>query len=188
MEITLIRHTRVDTQPGLCYGQTDVPCSSSFEKEIQVVRKKIELPPRAIVFTSPLQRCKLMASALFASCKEDNRLKELDFGEWENRLWDDIDPSLLNAWMSDYIHTSPPNGETFIELYQRCVSFFNELIIQHEDHSHIFLVTHAGFIRASLCMALTLPLYKAFDFKVDHGSVTRLEKIQASWIINAINV
>lgn len=30
MQVTLVRHTRVDVPRGVCYGWSDVPCAPTF--------------------------------------------------------------------------------------------------------------------------------------------------------------
>ena len=92
MNITLIRHTEVSIEKGICYGQSDIELANSFEKEKIVIQNKLKPDVFDITYSSPLKRCKKLAKALFAD-KEivyDNRLMELNFGDWEGKHWDDI--------------------------------------------------------------------------------------------------
>ena len=56
MRIHLIRHTTPDIKKGLCYGQTDLDVTDTFEQEKEHVLSKL-LGEYDAVFTSPLQRC-----------------------------------------------------------------------------------------------------------------------------------
>lgn len=66
MNFFFVRHTSVDVPPGVCYGQTDVPLKSTFLKEAEVVKSKLEEIEAAecgfdSVYCSPLQRCRILA-------------------------------------------------------------------------------------------------------------------------------
>jgi alpha-ribazole phosphatase len=43
MDIYLIRHTSVDVPKGLCYGQSNVSLTKTFEEEAKVIQKKLPL-------------------------------------------------------------------------------------------------------------------------------------------------
>ncbi|WP_215223759.1 alpha-ribazole phosphatase [Echinicola shivajiensis] len=175
MEIFLIRHTRPAIEKGICYGQTDLPLASSFEKELTAVRKNI---PKNInfqsVFSSPLKRCKELAIGLFGNhIKEDQRLMELDFGDWEMKPWNEIPEKELNPWMSDFVHTSCPNGESYHELSARGIDFLNDL--NKLPAGPIAIVTHAGPIRAIHAYVNNIALKDSFDLKVDYGEIIKLQ-------------
>ena len=87
MEIYLVRHTKVAVPPGIVYGHTDVSLSDSFEEEAAVVRKKVEGICFDAVWSSPLSRCVRLANYCgFRNIQTDDRLKELNFGEWELKI------------------------------------------------------------------------------------------------------
>ena len=97
MKITLIRHTRVAVETGICYGWSDVGVAPSFETEASRVKENISNEQFDIVYSSPLSRCrKLAAFCGFHEPILDDRLKELNFGEWEMKKWDDLTTPVLN--------------------------------------------------------------------------------------------
>ena len=76
------------------------------------------------VYTSSLQRCVKLAQALnMVEAKQDNRLQELHFGDWELQAWDNIPRDIFDRWAHDYANIAPPNGETFSQLQQRGIHF-----------------------------------------------------------------
>lgn len=170
MEIYLIRHTQTNTQKGLCYGQTDVPLAESFLDETRDILKK--LPVEACVFSSPLTRCIRLARLINDDVILDNRLLEVNFGDWENVLFSDIEPEKLHDWTENFITLAPPNGENFTQLCQRVENFWNDLI--KLENERIVVVTHAGVIRALLAVILQLPPVNAFQFSVNLGSIHKL--------------
>lgn len=175
MEIYLVRHTETICEKGICYGQSDVTILEPFDEIFG--RIVSELPSEAVVFSSPLKRCAILAKHICENIKtisyqEDDRLKEMNFGDWELKKWDEIPPGELNPWMEDFVNIKVTNGESFTELHERVGHFFNEISTIKEP---IIIVAHAGIIRSILCHQTSLPLKDAFNSKVDFGEVIRIE-------------
>jgi alpha-ribazole phosphatase len=169
MEVYLIRHTTPKISKGICYGQTDLEVDeTSFEQELKFVSKNI---PNDIekYFSSPLKRCKQLAEKLNADYSIDERLMELNFGDWENKNWNEIDQSHLNLWMQDFVNVSPPNGENYKNLHWRTESFINEVL--ETNLQKIAIITHAGNIRSFLSFVLSLPLENSFRIRLDYATV-----------------
>ncbi|MEG1230080.1 MAG: histidine phosphatase family protein, partial [Flavobacterium sp.] len=86
MEIYLVRHTETVCEKGICYGQSDVDIAAPFEMIFENIVS--QLPSEALIFTSPLKRCVTLAKYIQAKTKaisyqEDERLMEMNFGDWE---------------------------------------------------------------------------------------------------------
>ncbi|TAF83948.1 MAG: alpha-ribazole phosphatase, partial [Sphingobacteriales bacterium] len=103
----------------------------------------------------------------------DDKIKELNFGNWELQAWNSINSKQLDAWMADFVNYKIPNGESFIELAHRCGLFW-ELIKQNCSHQNLFVITHAGVIRSVLANILQFPLHKSFDIQIDYASITKI--------------
>ena len=184
MEIHLIRHTAVQA-PGICYGHYDVPLANTFAAEVAQLRTKLPpLPYR--VFSSPAQRCVALAETVAAEITLDERLREMHFGAWENRLWNDLPPAETAPWMADYVTLAPPNGETFGAVQQRAAAFLTELTATTvEEPTLVF--THGGTIRALVCHCLEIPLRNAFQLQIEYASVTKLRLQHARWQLVSLN-
>jgi alpha-ribazole phosphatase len=175
LKLTLIRHTSLQIAPGVCYGQTDVDVSVNFMQEVLITQKKLSNMAIDAVFCSPLQRCVKLAEALkLSNVMQDDRLKELHFGDWEMQAWDDIPRDYFDEWAQNYAHMPPPNGETFNQLQTRGIAFINEILCQHHKQ-HVLIVTHGGMIRALLAYVLSMELKSLFRFNIDYGSLTQLD-------------
>lgn len=186
MKVTLIRHTSLAIPSGVCYGQTDVDVAASFPQEAAVIKQK--LPDNIdAAFSSPLQRCVKLASALaLENVNYDARLKELSFGDWEMQAWDDMPREYFDEWAQNYADMPPPSGETFRELQLRGISFINEQLVQYRDQ-HIVVVTHGGMIRALVAHVLNMQLKGLFRIDVDYGSLTQLAFGDAVPKVNYVN-
>ena len=175
MKLTLIRHTRLQIAPGICYGQSDIDVAATFAEEYQSTKAKLANTTFDALYSSPLQRCEKLARALnIGDTIIDHRLKELHFGDWELHAWDAIPRDFFDVWAQSYADTSPPNGETFSQLQMRGVDFLNE-ILNSQLMENVAVVTHGGMIRALLAHVLNMPLKGLFRFNIDYGSVTQLD-------------
>ena len=177
MEIYLVRHTKTVCEKGICYGQSDVALAEPFELIFENIIS--QLPSEAIIFSSPLQRCVILAKYIenkikTISYQEDERLMEMNFGDWEMKNWNDIPPEQLNPWMEDFVNIRAYNGESFVELHKRTGIFLSEQISKKADKP-IVIITHAGIIRSFLCHHTSLPLKDAFQNKADFGQVIKID-------------
>jgi alpha-ribazole phosphatase len=176
MYLYLVRHTQPDIAPGICYGQTDIALWPNNHAEFEAVHNKLAHLESARIFTSPLQRCRLLAEkfAHLGRITHDTRLMELDFGDWEMQPWDAIPGGVIEEWAEDHVLRAPPNGESFAALHQRCKAFLTEVSTNLQDEN-VIVFTHAGAIRAMLSELLSLPLHHAFKLQADYGSISLLK-------------
>ncbi|CAL2078405.1 Alpha-ribazole-5'-phosphate phosphatase [Tenacibaculum sp. 190524A02b] len=173
MEVILVRHTTPNITKGICYGQADIETADSFEQELLPILSEIPInEPTIAYFSSPLQRCSLLANRLSRNVIFDDRLKELNFGDWELKAWDAINDPLFNLWMNDFVNTPTKKGESYIDLYTRTVAFLNEL--KQSQHQKAVVVTHAGVIRSLWAHVNNIPLEKSFDLKLSYSAIVKL--------------
>ena len=168
LELHLVRHTSVDVAPGICYGQTDVPLSPTFEQEALEVMSQIKDTRYDGVYSSPLSRCTcLSAYCGYTDPILDDRLMEMNFGKWEGIHWDDnLDPR-LSSWFGNWIEERTTGGESFRDLCIRAALFIDDLL-KHKDQK-LLKFTHAGFIRATWVTLERVAPNQAFNQKVAYG-------------------
>jgi len=189
MELYLIRHTTPEVGMGVCYGQTDLDVADSFETELAKIREKVAHLDSPYIYSSPLQRCAKLASALAVELQvqHDHRLKELDFGDWEMLPWDQIPRGAIDVWAEEHVRQAPPNGESFHALHLRASEFLAEVSANRRGEQ-VVVVTHAGVIRALLAEALGLPLQNAFKLQLRYGSISHVSIDDITSRINFINL
>ncbi|TCO08047.1 alpha-ribazole phosphatase [Natronoflexus pectinivorans] len=180
MQLTLIRHIKTVAPEGLCYGQTDIELPAGYEKVHAKITEKLKDSKFDVIFSSPLQRCKLLAEAISKNRQPivfDDRLKELNFGEWEQKMWSDIESSAMaKLFFEDYINVAPPGGESFHEMVHRVKLFYDE--INREYHGQkILVVSHGGPIRIFIKLIRNIEIKEVFDTRVDYGQLFTLIKI-----------
>lgn len=175
MEIYLIRHTTPDIKKGTCYGQADLDTVHSFLDEAACIEKHLPLEID-IVFSSPLKRCRQLAEHLFPAhnIHFDDRIKEINCGEWELQLWDDLDQDLIREWRNDFVNVCIPGGESYQQLYNRAVQFFEQL---PSDKQRIAIVSHGGVMRSLLTYIEKVDLKDSFQvFSLRYGCVVKVQK------------
>jgi alpha-ribazole phosphatase len=169
MQIFVIRHTKVQVGNETCYGQTNVALADSFLEEVEAVKEKLPTDFDA-VYSSPLDRCKMLSTALkLKDIQNDKRLIEFNFGDWENKLWNDLDQTALNNWMQDFVNIPAPNGENVLAFYERVSSFLDE--IRNKEYKNVLLITHSGVIRCIWSYLLEMPLKNMFKIPVGFGEI-----------------
>lgn len=179
MEVYLIRHTETALGMGFCYGHSNVPLRRPFLQTFGKIVNSLKFD-NPILYTSPLDRCKQLANHFRINNETiqetyfDDRLKEINFGNWESKEWNNIDQNDLEEWMADFVNYKIPNGESFMGLYDRVNSFINNELLTKNYKTPVIIITHAGVIRSFLCKILGLPLKNAFKISVDYSSVTKL--------------
>ena len=188
MEIFLIRHTSVDLQKGICYGKSDVALSQTAPEEIthtiQRLSKHCDMA-KASVWSSPAKRCVQLTQHITDNFQTEERLWEMNFGDWEMQAWADIKREESDPWMADFVNINTPNGENFLDLSNRANAFLDEIITQ--DFAQVILVNHSATIRSIICRALNLDLKNAFRMEIDYGSISKITHKNGFWGVKFIN-
>jgi alpha-ribazole phosphatase len=154
MRLWLIRHAVTAAAPGLCYGSLDLEADSHATH--RAAAQLAEALPRGLAIrTSPLKRCVQLGEELHSLRPDlphalDSRLREMDFGSWEGRSWDDIGASAMSAWTSDFWNHRPGGGESVQDLMNRVAAVWDSTRAIWRD---TLWITHAGVIRAARLLA-----------------------------------
>lgn len=171
MEIHLLRHPKPHVAAGICYGQSDLPLVWPITG-IDV--DAIQAQEYDYIFTSPLQRCTHIADLLVQPYIIDERLMEVNFGDWEMQYWYNIPEPQIAPWYADYITQCPPNGESFIDLIDR-VKAFAASHLTHKGAKKILIITHLGVIRSMAHLYMHADLKMVFNLDVPYGEMLKLK-------------
>lgn len=137
MKVYLVRHTSVDVAPGTCYGQTDVPLRASFQEEAEACKKALQDTGMHFsrIYTSPLSRCtRLAAYCGFPGAERDERLKEMNMGEWEMQRFEEITDPRIQEWYDDYLRVRTTGGESFMDVLARVSDFLTTWTVLQVRH------------------------------------------------------
>ena len=177
MHFFFLRHTSLNVEPNIFYGQTDLDVSDSFRDELKIIKNKIKKKNINInkmnLYSSPLKRCKKLAKSLKEKIYLDNRLKEMNLGDWEMKKFSSIPEAEIRSWEEDLLNYKIPNGETNKEFLSRLKNFTDE--ITQLSFDEVFIVAHAGSINGMISNLTGEPfdkLVKNYWEKISHGSLS----------------
>ncbi|ANW96689.1 hypothetical protein AXE80_10580 [Wenyingzhuangia fucanilytica] len=170
MILYLIRHTTPDIEKGICYGQANIPLPDNFNDEVDFLLSKLKNHPIQHVISSPLLRCTQLANKINPNFSTDENLKEIDFGDWELMDWNKIPQEEIDPWMKDFVNVAVPNGESYMDLYLRTISVYQQI-----KNDYTAIVTHAGVIRSILAHITQTDLQDSFDFKIPYGTIVKID-------------
>lgn len=178
MIVDLIRHG--EPVGGRRYrGQIDDPLS---DKGWSQMWSAVEVTQNwEVIVTSSLSRCSEFAYALGQrldlSVYEEQRFKEIGFGEWEGHTAAEIcadDPDRLLKFFRDPVHFRPAGAEPLDDFSSRVQSAWDEML-QRFSGQHVLIVAHAGVIRAVTALVLGIPIAHMFRLQVGNAGVSRFQ-------------
>lgn len=174
MEVFLIRHTSVDVPHGTCYGFTDVPLRDTFKEEASITHKNLSGIIFDHVYSSPLSRAtRLAAFCGYLDAECDNRLKEMNMGNWEMQRFDEITDDRLQLWYNDFLNQPTTGGESFLDLYHRVAAFLEEL--RTKPFQRVAIFAHGGVLICASVFAGIIPIESGFRHLTPYGGVIKIE-------------
>jgi alpha-ribazole phosphatase len=198
MALHLTRHAPTAAPQKQVVGHRDAPLSEEGRAAAadfaNACAARLDGPPARLV-SSDLRRARDTAAALAArwdrTVETDARLRELHFGAWEGRTWAEVerdDAEALSDWMTDWVHAAPPGGESFAALADRVEAWLGDQRFGEATQRPVFVVAHAGVLRALLCRTLGLPLSAAFGFAFDPLRLSVLRRAEENrWTAASLN-
>jgi broad specificity phosphatase PhoE len=147
MQITVARHGKTEeSEKGIIMGHLDPLLSDKGIAEANQLKNDLKRINFDIVYSSDLNRA-LMTARIVIELRSNveivktKLLREFDFGAFTGKHKDEVN------W-GDF----PKDGETFEQIHKRAIDFIEILRIQ--NHKKILVLTHNGFTKALLCVAL----------------------------------
>ena len=189
--LLLIRHGAPhDDGRGRCYGSLDIGLSDLGRRQSEALAARLEHEPISRVVSSPRARAQETAAALGREARLDDRLRELDFGKLEGRLFEEIEreqPDLYRRWMTEPTRVRFPDGEGFEDVRLRTAAAVSELAGSSLGDGAIAVVTHAGVVRAALANALGLPSEQVFRLDIGYCRVTVVDWFDGTPVVRMVN-
>ncbi|MBL8471643.1 MAG: histidine phosphatase family protein [Rhodocyclaceae bacterium] len=173
--IYLIRHPRPAAAEGLCYGASELDLAEDAAACAALLKR--ELPPKLPLFSSPMRRCRLLAQHLHPQPAYDARLREMHFGAWEMRPWNDLPRDQLDAWAAAPLDYVPPGGESVAALRARVADFIAER--SRDLHGDYAVVAHAGVMKIFAAVCQQLEPAEWFKLQFEFGRMAVMEYPEA---------
>ncbi len=133
LNLLLTRHGQAVTEDVMLGGQLDLRLTNEGRQEAEALARRLAGVRIDRIVSSPMLRALETAQAIATGrpVEVDERLRELDYGRWENLTYAEIDardPDLRNRWEHDPAATHPPGGESGDDVAGRGMSFLVDLL------------------------------------------------------------
>jgi len=173
-------------------GRADVALNERGEAQAQAIARALAKENLAAVYSSPLQRAastaRPIARAHGLALHIDERLTDLDFGEWEGvplreapTRW----PELFALWERDPGAVVFPGGESLPAVRERAMSAVEEVTARHQGAT-VAIVTHRVVTKLALLAVLGLDNSHFWRIRQDNGCVNRIERAK-DWVVTSLN-
>lgn len=186
--LVLVRHAEpAPDARGRCYGRLDVELSDHGREQAEALAVMLRDEPSDVVVSSPRLRALQTAAALGRPVEVDERLCELDFGDFEGRTYEELgrdEPELFRRWMAAPTTVHFPNGESYADLRARATAALADVRARAEC---AIVVTHGGVIRAALAAWLELPDHAIFRLDQRYCGVTVVEWLGDEPLVRSMN-
>ena len=179
-----MRHGRTEANArGVLLGRMDVPLDEVGR--VQASQLAAAVGPIDRIISSPLQRARQTAASFDRPVEVDDRLIELDYGDFDGLAFGDLPVDTWASWRAD-IAFSPPGGESLQDLGVRVRALLEELAAEAQDET-VVLVTHVSPIKAAVAWALDAPDEVTWRLFVAPASITRIEVTDRGSVLRSFN-
>jgi alpha-ribazole phosphatase len=166
--VHLLRHG-APIRPGLMLGHGDVAAIAPAAPAL--IARGTGQDISGIV-SSDLRRAAQSGQAIAAAAKRpltlDARWRELDFGAWDGQAPADLPADELARFWDDPDRCPPPDGERWSALTARVGRALADL------SAATLVVTHAGAMRAALCILTGLDHRQGWAIDLPYGALLSL--------------
>jgi broad specificity phosphatase PhoE len=185
----LLRHGSTG-QNGRFVGSTDLPVAPSGYVQLDKTRVSLQSLGISALYCSPMLRCRQTADylQLGINIQEEASLKEIDFGLWEQKTFDEISvqwPKEVNDWAIWSEGFTFPSGEKTRHFLQR-VQVAKD-IIDNSKAEQLLVVAHGGVIRQLICLYLGIPNDKYLLFDIKAGCYSTLSLFSDGGVLTSLN-
>ena len=183
----LVRHGPTHAKGMI--GWTDLPADLSDKAAL--TRLHDFLPGEARVVSSDLTRTIETAHAILGARRRlphEQDLREMHFGDWENRTFKEISavaPDAVRDFYEQPGDHATPNGECWHHP-RPLVSPKVDALLQ-QDPADLIIVCHFGVVLNQLQRATGFTAYDTFAQKIDNLSVTEILVEHGKWTPGVIN-
>jgi len=179
--VCLIRHGQTDWNlEGRYQGQSDVPLNQKGLEQARTLIEKLNGRKFAAIYSSDLTRARQtaepIAQMLGIDIQLEPRLREINQGQWEGVLVEDIKARYAEIWSQrteDPANVRPPGGETVLEVATRVYAALDN-VARRFPTGEVLIVSHGLSIATAICRDQGVPVGQAYTVIPDN--------IQPTWM------
>lgn len=190
-EVILIRHGQAEGQDtGKVLGSTDMGLNETGFMQAKKLSQAVGRMHYANIVHSPMRRVvETMNTALpdVAGQTVDDRLREINFGDWEGLTFDEIraiDAACADQWLDNDSDFQFPNGEKIADFFDRVEDFAADL---RKMSGPVLIFAHGGVICHMISHFINLNYQNAFSLAIDHTSISKVKIFDGSAVLSELN-
>jgi broad specificity phosphatase PhoE len=180
--------------PPILQGRKlDPPLAKLGVRQAEATRDFLAIRPVDHCYSSPLRRAMETAAIVAAPHglipQPLNALVECDVGRWEGLDWQTIrnrDPEAYRLYMSDPGRFGYPDGESFLEVYERVSAALEKLFAIHAGQT-ILVVAHHVVNRTYLAGLLGLGMEQARTVTLDNCGISVVIRGEEETTVTTLN-
>ncbi|MFC0295915.1 histidine phosphatase family protein [Geobacillus jurassicus] len=163
-------------------GWQDSPLTEKGRQDAMRLGKRLEAVELAAIYASTsgraLETAELVRGDRLIPIYQDERLREIQLGDWEGKTHDEIrqmDPVAFDYfWNAPHLY-APRRGERFCDVQQRALEAVRRIIERHEGET-VLIVTHGVVLKTLVAAFKGMPLEQLWAPPYMYGtSVTIVE-------------
>jgi broad specificity phosphatase PhoE len=189
----LIRHGMTDAAGKRLTGRMPgVMLNAEGILQVKELTDRITHLPIKKIYSSPLERtiatAQPIAEKLNLQIELSDDFLELDFGEWTDKLIEDLKgDGHFTAFNKLRSTTRIPGGETMLEAQTRFVAGMTRINKLHSSNHIIAIFSHADMIKAAVAYYAAISLDMFHRIEISPASVTGIEIFEDTPIVRFIN-
>ncbi len=192
--LLLVRHALPDGAPkGSFLGKTDLPITDEGRSQSKELRDLITRFAPDVCYTSPLLRARQTAEIILDGTdiptQVDEELREIDFGQWELKTFDQIaaeNGGAVKRWVGFDQKFTFPDGESLGSFLARVRRVTRRLT--SDPAETVLAVTHGGIIRSMICRLLGIRPRNYLLFDVHYATCTVIEIFDNNGVLAGLNL
>jgi alpha-ribazole phosphatase len=181
-KLILVRHGQTDwNREGRYQGQSDPPLNLTGRQQAQLLADKLADRPLDAIYSSDLRRAtetaQIIAQRHGLPVRQDQRLREINQGEWEGLRVSEIITRYPQIWavgQHDPLQMRAPGGEAPAEVAERVWAAISDIARVHPAGA-VLIVSH-GFALATLLIRIHgAPFSQIYDYIPDNADIKEIE-------------
>lgn len=181
-ELWLARHGATDwNMEGRYQGQADIPLNPIGLEQARTMADRLAAENIVAIYSSPLLRARqtaqMLADKVGLPVQIDPRLQEVSLGQWEGKLFTDVQqkfPEAIAERRINPIYFRPPGGETVAEVVERAVAAVDEIVSAYPQ-GPVVIVSHGLTLATLICLARHYSLRQVFDLLPPNAIPEKIE-------------
>jgi broad specificity phosphatase PhoE len=170
LKIYFLRHGETEySKLGAFCGAIDPELTPEGSQMAQAFTNAYSTFAWKSIYVSPMKRtiatAKPLCDALDTPMKIRDGLREIAYGDWEDRKQEDVKQHYGQdyiRWLTEPAWNPPTNGETAVQVASRALPVVAEIESSHND-GNVLVVSHKATIRIILCSLMGIDLGRYRD-------------------------